>query len=215
MVYDSNFEQVQNDDSSQKSDLQNVQTKNLTLSKSLPQKTDNYISEVKRNKALPQITKQDSKQHLQRTSTIKDNTVQQIKKPASSIKMQPAKSKKTLESLAKQEEIAWNVWRSNIQNQIMNDASIGGVPNGTVFKFSFVVDRYGKVSNVKTWSLNPTYTPLAIQYIAPVIRGYQGHSILDFPRSSNRITTTVDGGFKVSQVAKYSKPSDYNDIEKK
>lgn len=113
----------------------------------------------------------------------------------------------------KQEEIAWNVWRSNLQNQIMKDSRLPDIPDGVVFKFSFTVDKYGKVSNVKTWSLNPFYTPIAIQYLAPVIRGYQGHSILDFPSGSNRVITNVEGGFKVSSTARYSSPSDYNDTE--
>ena len=46
-----------------------------------------------------------------------------------------------------QEEIAWNVWRSNLQNQIMKDSRLPDIQNGVVFKFSFTVDKYGKVSN--------------------------------------------------------------------
>ncbi len=95
----------------------------------------------------------------------------------------------------------------------MRDSKLPPIPNGTVFKFNFTVDKYGKVSNVKTWSLDSKYTPYAIQYIAPVIRGYQGHSILDFPFGSNRVITNVDGGFKISNTSKYSTPSDYNDTE--
>lgn len=114
---------------------------------------------------------------------------------------------------AKQEEIAWNVWRSNLQNQIMKDSKLPDIPTGVVFKFKFTVDKYGKVSSVKTWSLNPSYTPIAIQYIAPVIRSYQGHSILDFPSGTNRVITDVEGGFKVSTSSRYSSPTDYNDVE--
>ena len=113
-----------------------------------------------------------------------------------------------------EEEIQWNKWRSKLQNQIMADVKLPVVPQGTVFKFTFNVDKYGRVSEVQTWSTNPAYTPYAIQYIAPVIRSYQGKAILNFPDGSNRITTTVQGGWKISLNEKYSTPQDYHDIEK-
>ena len=115
---------------------------------------------------------------------------------------------------AQEEEIAWNKWRSNLQNQIMKDSRMPNMPQGTVFKFSFTVDKYGKVTNVKTYSTNPAYTPYAIQYIAPAIRNYQGHSILNFPAGSNRVITDVSGSWMISTSAKYSTPQDFNDIEK-
>lgn len=115
---------------------------------------------------------------------------------------------------AQEEEIAWNKWRSRLQNQIMKDSKLPNIPNGTVFGFTFSVDKYGKVTNVKTWAEPATYTPYAIQYIAPVIRSYQGRSILTFPTGSNRYTTDFSGKWKISTNAKYSTPQDYNDIEK-
>ena len=96
----------------------------------------------------------------------------------------------------------------------MSDVKLPIMPEGTIFKFSFDVDRYGKISNVKTWSLTPAYTPYAIQYIAPVIRGYQGRDILNFPEGSNRFSTTVEGGWKISQTAKFSTPEDFKDAER-
>ena len=114
----------------------------------------------------------------------------------------------------RQEEIAWNVWRSNLQNKIMQDVYLPEIPNGTVFKFSFNVDKYGKISNVQTWSETSTYTPYAIQYIAPVIRSYQGKSILNFPLGSTRESTYVKGGWRISVNEKFSTPQDYHDVEK-
>lgn len=113
-----------------------------------------------------------------------------------------------------EEEIAWNAWRSALQNKIMQDVKLPTVPNGVVFRFSFTVDKFGKITNLQTWSETSTYTPHAIQYIAPVIRSYQGRSILKFPEGSTRTTTTVKGGWKISSVEKYSTPKDYNDIER-
>ncbi len=120
----------------------------------------------------------------------------------------------TEEEKARQEVILWNKWRSDLQNKIMSDVKLPIMPEGTIFKFSFDVDMYGKISNVQTWSLTPACTPYAIQYIAPVIRGYQGHEILNFPQGSNRVSTTVEGGWKISQTAKFSTPDDYKDSEK-
>ena len=113
-----------------------------------------------------------------------------------------------------EEEIAWNVWRSNLQNKIMQDVKLPVIPYGVIFKFSFTVDKYGKITNVTTYSTTSTYTPYAIQYIAPVIRSYQGKSILNFPEGSTRTITDVKGGWKISGSEKYSTPQDYNDIEK-
>ena len=115
---------------------------------------------------------------------------------------------------AQEEEILWNKWRSNLQNQIMRDVKLPTIPTGTVFRFTFNVDKYGKISNVQTWSDTQKYTPYAIQYIAPVIRSYQGRSILNFPVGSNRTSTQVTGGWKISQNAKFSTPQDYNDTER-
>ena len=108
---------------------------------------------------------------------------------------------------AQQEEIAWNKWRSNLNNQIMKDSKLPTMPNGIIFK-------YGKVTNVQTSSTTPGYTPYAIQFIAPVIRSYQGRAILNFPTGSNRVTTEVSGAWKISSNSKLSTPDDYHDIEK-
>lgn len=149
-------------------------------------------------------------QTVKSTPTVSKTTTTPVQKPVQQVsKVQTSPQKMT----EQQEEIAWNKWRSNLQNQIMRDSKLPDIPTGIVFKFTFTVDKYGKVSSVKTWSLTPTYTPYAIQYIAPVIRGYQGHSILDFPFGSNRVITNVEGGFKISNTSKYSTPNDYNDTE--
>ena len=114
-----------------------------------------------------------------------------------------------------EEEIAWQIWRSNLQNRIMQDAKLPNVPQGTIFKFTFDVDKYGKVSNVYTsCTNNPQYTPYAIQYIAPVIKAYQGRSILNFPEGSKRTTTSFVGSFRVSNTSKYSTAGDYKDTER-
>ena len=127
----------------------------------------------------------------------------------------PAPATTTKVLTPQEEEIAWQIWRSNLQNKIMQDAKLPNVPQGTIFKFTFDVDKYGKVSNIHTSCTNNVqYTPYAIQYIAPVIRAYQGRSILNFPEGSKRVTTSFVGSFKVSNSSRYSTAGDYKDTER-
>ena len=124
----------------------------------------------------------------------------------------PAPAPKVL--TAQEEEIAWNVWRSNLQNQIMRDVKLPTIPQGTKFNYTFKVDKYGKITEVKTYATPSSYTPYAIQYIAPVIRSYQGRSILNYPAGTQRTIVEAYGAWKISTSSKYSTPQDYNDVEK-
>ena len=155
--------------------------------------------------------------------TPTQTTKPQETKPSIRIETQNNNSQKPVSSqsqttpivlTAQQEEIAWNKWRSNLNNQIMKDSKLPTMPNGIIFKYKFTVDKYGKISNVQTSSTTPGYTPYAIQFIAPVIRSYQGRSILNFPAGSNRVSTEVSGAWKISNNSKLSTPDDYHDIEK-
>lgn len=136
--------------------------------------------------------------------TVKEQKVQETKPVTAQ------QNKMTEEEL---EIIAWNKWRSDLQNQLMRDSKISA-PIGTRFMFSFTVDKFGTITNLKTWSSNPSYTPLAVKVIKPILLGYQGKAILNFPANSKRITTNVDGGFTMAYSSNYSKPSDYNDYER-
>ena len=195
LVYDSSYKIVE----------QKVET---TVEKEIPTVTQEPKTESIQTKIEEQVLQQPQ---TTKTEHIK-NTVKTESKPA--ITQQKAKEKTKIKTLTEQEEeIEWNIWRSNLQNQIMKDVKLPIMPQGTVFKFEFDVDKYGKVSNVQTSSLTPAYTPYAIQYIAPVIRSYQGHSILNFPTGTQRISTHVTGGWKISTTEKLSTPKDYNDTE--
>ncbi len=147
-------------------------------------------------------------------------TVEKLKEPAPVEK--PANIQKEYKNplqqqqreLTEQEElIVWNRWRSNLQNKVMKDVKIDA-PLGTRFRFSFTVDRYGQISNLKVWSENPEYTSLAISRIKPLLLSYQGQPVLNFPQGTKRIVTNVTGGFVLATFDKYSKPSDYSDVER-
>lgn len=166
------------------------------------------------NPLLGMLNEKTSSTNSEQTKVIEEK----VQAPSTAIKKEEAKAPvaKTVteEEKARQEVILWNIWRSNLQNKIMTDVKLPIIQEGTIFRFSFDVDKYGRISNVQTWSLTPSYTPYAIQYIAPVIRSYQGKDILTFPEGSNRLSTTVEGGWKISKTAKFSTPEDYKDSEK-
>ena len=193
-------------------------TDNKPLSTTLNTKKVEKVEKVKKIENVEQVKvyktneparKKTVEKPSNRIEKLLTNTVQQ-----ESEETEFATKQMTEEEKAQQEVILWNEWRSNLQNRIMQDVKLPIVPEGTIFKFSFNVDKYGKISNIQTWSLSPAYTPYAIQYIAPVIRSYQGHDILNFPQGSTRFSTLFEGGWKISKTAKFSTPDDYSDTEK-
>ncbi len=194
---------------------QKTQVQTKTKIPTTTQKND-YNIDVKQiaqrtaqNTAIPKNTTS-----TQNTITTNPSTRIQYTPPVKTTTKTTNSTPQTKVLTAQEEEILWNKWRSNLQNQIMKDTRLPQIPTGTVFRFSFNVDKYGKVSNVQTWSDTAKYTPFAIQYIAPVIRSYQGRSILNFPTGSNRTSTQVTGGWKISTNSKFSTPQDYNDTER-
>ena len=173
------------------------------------------------NEIKPIITNQNiqkkvnKKQNLTQSKPIQKQNIKTIISKQKQYNQITEKKDKKEEKITQEEEtIAWNKWHSDIQNKILKDINLPILPNGTIFKISFSVDKYGKITNLQTFSTNPQYTPYAIEFIAPVIRSYQGTSILNFPTNSNRIETTFQGGLKISNSSSFSSPSDYNDIEK-
>lgn len=117
--------------------------------------------------------------------------------------------------MTEQEEIiAWNKWRSNIQNQIMNDSDIDYAPLGTMFMFTFVVDKYGNVSNIKVECSNANYMNIARNNVKPAIARLQKKPILNFPRGTQRTSTVVTGVFLIGTQNRYSTPNDYSDYER-
>lgn len=211
-------------------------TKQDTTVSVVPQKTSNVAVQTKSSvksvktapvkstvtthtKTQPKQVSTNTKKVQKQTTQVKKTQTTVSKKTAATQTKPAAKQSVQTTAVQKQKEeelelIKWNKWRSDLQNQIMRDVRLPIVPQGTVFRFQFDVDKYGKVMNIQTWSTNPSFTPFAIQYIAPVIRSYQGRSILNFPQGSNRISTTVEGGWKISAQTKYSTPADFKDVEK-
>lgn len=168
-------------------------------------------------------TKMDKSKPSAERTTKKTQKNKQIKQPRDQVKKTYSPPKQTVKNqptvqkrqLTEEEEeiIAWNKWRSDLQNRVMKDSRLRA-PIGTVFRFSFTVDREGTISNLKTWSDNAQYTPIAVQVIKPKLLSYQGQSILNFPPKSKRVITNVKGEFVTWYSSSYSSPSDYSDYER-
>ena len=189
-----------------------------------PQKLSPKAVNIEQQPANIQQQKQTTKSSAPQTTKSKQQPAKTIPQPAGKkvtqtetkqeVKKQTAQSVKTAAQKEQEELILWNKWRSDLQNRIMQDAKLPIVQQGTVFRFAFDVDKYGKITNISTWSDNAMYTPYAIQYIAPVIRSYQGRDFMNFPTGSNRVTTRVEGAWKIADKTTYSTPADFKDVEK-
>ena len=153
-------------------------------------------------------------------TTTKTKTVDIPKTPANTqqktVKIQPAQPKSSSNPYMTEEEeiIAWNVWRSNIQNQIMKDSNIDFAPYGTVFTFTFIVDKFGNVSNIKVECSHPSFMDVARNNVKPAISNLQKKPILNFPRGTKRTSTVVQGMFLIGTQTRYSTPDNYSDFER-
>lgn len=134
-------------------------------------------------------------------------------KPQTVHQPKPVQVQSTPVLTEEEEIIVWNKWRSDLQNKVMRDSRIAA-PHGTVFRFSFTVNKFGQISNLRVWSDTPGYTNYAVQALKPLLLSYQGKPILNFPAGTKRITTNVAGGFVVSNQDRYTTPNDYSDIER-
>lgn len=190
-------------------------------SKTVTQKSATQINGEK-NVKIPQSVKDIvNNQNTQQTQQTAPRENKTVKLPQIDPTPKPVEVQKTIEQvpvnerpLTEQEEIiVWNIWRSNLQNQIMKDTEISA-PIGTAFKFSFTVDKKGRISNLRTWTVPSTYNGIAVNYLRPLILSYQGQTILNFPSKTKRVITNVTGGFVISTQDRFSTPNDFSDIEK-
>lgn len=115
------------------------------------------------------------------------------------------------DSKVRAELIAWNKWRSDIQNQIMENSYVEA-PYGTLFFFSFNVDKNKRITNIKVITSNPNAKD-DIPHIKSTIISLDGKSILEFPKGTNRKSILFTGGFLMSDTEELSSPSDYRDYE--
>lgn len=135
---------------------------------------------------------------------------QQVQKPVP----QQTSAHKNPYMTEQEELIAWNKWRSNIHNQVMKDSNAGVAPYGTMFTFSFLVDKYGNVSNIKVSCSNNFCMDIARNNLKPAISNLQRKPVLNFPRGTQRTSTVVNGSFLIGSEDRFSTPSNFSDIER-
>lgn len=199
----------------------NTNSKNSTAKNTTKSQQNQPKTQIVSKKNFPitqlnktEVKKVESKPVQKSESKVVNNTEKsKVVSPVEKISEKPV-TKPAVKVLTEEEEIiAWNKWRSDLQNKLMRDSKIAA-PIGTSFEFSFTVDKFGTISNLKTWSSNPSYTPLAVRVIKPLLLSYQKTAILNFPTGSKRVITNVNGGFTMARSSRYSSPSDYNDYER-
>ena len=111
----------------------------------------------------------------------------------------------------RRELIAWNEWRSHLQNTIMQKNDIEGT-YGTIYFFIFNVDNKRMISNIKVRSNVPD-DRYNIDKVTRTIKDLEGSDILEFPQGTTRTSVKFMGGFMFAYHTRYSSPSDFNDVE--
>lgn len=191
--------------------IEQSQTKYIQIENTKPKNSEQKINQNK---------KQEKSQIELLQQIIKENEINQQPKKIQTEKPQinpPASQNNNFKNpyMTEQEEIiAWNKWRSNIQNQIMRDSQIDYAPLGTMFLFTFVVDKFGNVSNIKVECSNPNFINIARDIVKPAIAKLQKKPILNFPKGTQRTSTVVTGIFLIGTQERYSTPEDFSDYER-
>ncbi len=187
-----------------------TQTKRISQTSNSPDKSQiELLEKIIRQSEQEEIPKQTQQTPPQRPQ---QRTQQQTIQPKP--QQQTAARHKNPYMTEQEEIIAWNKWRSNLQNQIMKDSDIDYAPLGTLFMFTFVVDKFGNVSNIKVQCSNPQFMDVARNNVKPAIARLQQKPILNFPRGTQRVSTIVVGAFLIGTQERYSTPNDYADFER-
>lgn len=182
------------------------------------------LQRVLKNSENAQVVKQPTETKTTKTVKVEEPKTTQPKTVQTPPKQEPVQQK-TVQTqkpksstnpymTAEEEIIAWNIWRSNIQNQIMRDSNIDFAPLGTVFMFSFVVDKFGNISNIKVECSHPSFMDVARNNVKPAIMRMQKKPILNFPKGTQRTSTVVTGLFLIGTQERYSTPDNYSDYER-
>lgn len=114
---------------------------------------------------------------------------------------------------SKEEIIAWNEWRSKLQNRIMDESGVEA-PVGTLILFSFDVSAGGHITNLRYTCSDKEYARAARADMVRVLRRLEGDTVLKFPDNTKRKNVKFKGGFLLDYTTQYSSPDDYSDYER-
>lgn len=214
------------------------QNKNVNVNIPVTQNQKKEVNVVVPKTQTPQTTTnipKDEQSQLDLLNRLLNTPVEQIEinveeknnKPVVNVKIndQPKPQEKKVEVtqpksssnpyMTEEEEIiAWNKWRANVTNQIMKDSNVGSAFMGTVFHFTFVVDKFGNVSNIRVESNPAAFMDLARNGLKPAIANLQNKPILKFPQGTKRTTVIVDDSFIISTQNNFATPNLYSDYER-
>lgn len=164
----------------------------------------------------PEIDMPQEKQVVNDTNPQEDIVSQlplELQEPLSQL-MNEMQEEVSDEKLTKHEElIAWNKWRSDIMNEVMISSNVEA-PIGTGFYFSFKVDKFRHISNVKGFCTNPLYSSQVGEKLIPAIKKLEYTQMLEFPKGSARNSTSVRGMFAIGTETSLANPDDFNDLER-
>ena len=176
------------------------------------------VNSPKTEKKITTSSPEPEASQLELLERILEQTELEAKQQPEKVEQKPVQKQNTNFKnpyMTEQEEIiAWNKWRSNLQNQIMRDSQIDYAPLGTLFLFTFVVDKFGNISNIKVECSNPNYMDVARNNVKPAIANLQKKPILNFPKGTQRTSTVVTGLFLIGTQERYSTPNDFSDYER-
>lgn len=123
------------------------------------------------------------------------------------------------------ETIVWNNWKSDLHNRIHNDISYlipDNMPLGALYKYSFIIDRNGNVSDVNVKVIFPGISldgdgenALKAGTIAfkKAIYNCGKRHFKGFPKGSQREYVKLELVVQMGFVNVYTKPGDFNDLE--
>ena len=114
---------------------------------------------------------------------------------------------------SREEIIAWNVWRSELQNRIMDESAIEA-PVGTLILFAFDVSENGRITNLTYSCSNRKFAATAKSDMISILKRLEGDPVLNFPANTQRKKVRFKGGFLLDYTTQYSSPADYSDYER-
>lgn len=165
------------------------------------------------NKPQQQVVSQTTQKPATQQKPIQ---TEQPKTQSTVINITPQPQTTTVKKVLTEEEeiIAWNIWHSNVNNYVMQTARFGYVPLGTHFSFSFLVDKFGNISNIKAECSDPNYMNEARNALKPAIAAMQNKAILKFPEGTKRTTAQAKGAFSIGRSNNFYQPGDFSDYER-
>lgn len=177
-----------------------------------------------------EVVTKPSFENVNKTPTIDDNknivlsdeTIEKkVPNRDSTPKQKKRKSREVYEAT-----IVWNKWKSDFHNKIHNDIAYlipDNMPLGALYKYSFVIDKNGNVSDVNVKVLFPGVSldgngDKALQEgtvaFKKAIYNCGKRHFKGFPEGSQRESVKLELAVQMGFVNVYTNPGDFNDLER-